>query len=176
MAKLFSKTNTFSANITLGHSIAPFLSNALKYCTKIGSKGQEDGIKLLIIDRLEDIFMYRIKSTDLGTIDVSEEVVETIAGMAAIDCYGLVGMAPQNIQSGITSILGMESIRKGVTVELSENGLVIDVNVIVGYGIKINEVAHNVMQKVAYVVNKYVGLPVAGVNVNIRGVKVIREK
>ncbi|MGI6413923.1 MAG: Asp23/Gls24 family envelope stress response protein [Syntrophomonadaceae bacterium] len=120
--------------------------------------------------------MYRIKSTDLGTIDVSEEVVETIAGMAAIDCYGLVGMAPQNIQSGITSILGMESIRKGVTVELSENGLVIDVNVIVGYGIKINEVAHNVMQKVAYVVNKYVGLPVAGVNVNIRGVKVIREK
>jgi uncharacterized alkaline shock family protein YloU len=120
--------------------------------------------------------MYKIKTTNLGDINVSREVLETIAGLAAIDCYGLVGMVPQDIQSGLTSILGIESIRKGVVVDLSEKGLVVDVYVIIGYGIKIKEVAHNVMQKVAYVLKKNAGVTVSCVNVNIKGVKVIREK
>ena len=105
-----------------------------------------------------------------------EEVVETIAGLAAIDCYGLVGMVPQDIQSGITSILGIESIRKGVSVRSSEAGMVVDVYVMVGYGIKIPEVGHNVIQKVKYVLENIAGLPVVSVNVNVKGVKVIREK
>ena len=120
--------------------------------------------------------MYRITNTNLGIIDISEEVVETVAGIAAVACYGLVGMSPTNIQSGISSILGIDNIRKGVTVVNGENGLIIDVNVIVGYGIKINEVAKSVMQRVTYVVEKNVGLSVERVNVNVRGVKVIGEK
>lgn len=119
--------------------------------------------------------MYKVKTTDLGNILVAKEVVETIAGLAAINCYGLVGMAAQNIQSGLTSILGMESIRKGVVVKDSEEGLVVELNVIVGYGVKIHEVAHNVMQKVAYVLENEAGLPVARVDVNIKGVKVMKE-
>lgn len=119
--------------------------------------------------------MYKVKTTEIGNIYVAEEVVATIAGLAAIDCYGLVGMVPHNIQSEITSILGIDSIRKGVEVSRSEDGLVIDVHVIVGYGTKISEVAHNVMQKVTYVLEHNAGLPVAAVNVNVKGVKVLRE-
>ncbi|MBO8159456.1 Asp23/Gls24 family envelope stress response protein [Thermosyntropha sp.] len=119
--------------------------------------------------------MYKVKNTGLGDIFVGKEVVETIAGLAAIDCYGLVGMVPQNIQSGLTSILGMESVRKGVEVRDSDEGLIVDLYVIVGYGVKIHEVAHNVMQKVTYVLENDAGLPVARVNVNIKGVKVMRE-
>ncbi|MBC7075114.1 MAG: Asp23/Gls24 family envelope stress response protein [Syntrophomonadaceae bacterium] len=120
--------------------------------------------------------MYKIKTTEMGEILVSKEAVETIAGLAAVDCYGLVGMVPLNIQSGITSILGRESIRKGVEVLSTEDGLVVDVHVIVGYGVKVSEVAYNVMQKVTYVLEKIAGLKVASVNVNVKGVKVLREK
>lgn len=120
--------------------------------------------------------MYKVKSTDIGDIFIAEEAVETIAGLAAIDCYGLVGMVSQNIQSEISSILGLESIRKGVSVTASENGLVVDVHVIVGYGMKIHEVANNVMQKVAYVMENTAGLPIAAVNVNVKGVKVLKDK
>ncbi|HZK43657.1 MAG TPA: Asp23/Gls24 family envelope stress response protein [Syntrophomonadaceae bacterium] len=120
--------------------------------------------------------MFKVKTTELGDIFVTQEVVETIAGLATIDCYGLVGMVPQNIQSEISSMLGIESIRKGVAVSRSENGLIIDVHVIVGYGIKIKEVAHNVMQKVRYVLETNAGIPVVAVNVNIKGVKIIKEK
>jgi len=120
--------------------------------------------------------MYTIKTTELGEITVEKSVVETIAGLAAVDCYGLVGMVAQDITSGITSILGMESIRKGVSVSSSPDGLIVDVYVIVGYGLKIKEVAYNVMQKVTYVLNNNAGLEVAHVNVNVKGVKVLLDK
>ncbi|CFY04724.1 Alkaline shock protein Asp23 [Syntrophomonas zehnderi OL-4] len=119
--------------------------------------------------------MYKIKSNEIGDITVDKEVVETIAGLAALDCYGLVGMVAHNIQSGITNMLGMESIRKGVEVKNSSEGLIVDVHVVVGYGIKISEVASNVIQKVTYVLEKSAGIPVAGVNVNVKGVKVVRD-
>ncbi len=119
--------------------------------------------------------MFTIKTNELGEITVEKEVVETIAGLATLDCYGLVGMVPHNIQSGISNMLGLESIRKGVEVTNSNDGLIIDVHVIVGYGIKISEVAMNVMQKVTYVLGKSAGIPVSRVNVNIKGVKVIKD-
>lgn len=120
--------------------------------------------------------MFNIKTTELGEIIVAKEVVETIAGLAAIDSYGLVGMAAQDITSGLSSILGLESIRKGVQVSSSEAGLIVDVYIMVGYGIKIKEVASNVMQKVIYDLDKQAGLKVATVNVNVKGVKVVTEK
>mgnify|MGYP000871433402 CR=1 FL=1 len=109
--------------------------------------------------------MYSIKTTKLGNITVAKEVVEMIAGLAAMDCYGLV-----------SSILGIESIRKGVSVRSSEDGLVVDVYVIVGYGVKIKEVAYNIMQKVSYFLRNNAGLEVAIVNVNVKGVRVLGEK
>lgn len=119
--------------------------------------------------------MFKLKDSDLGNIMVSREVIETIAGLAAVDCYGLVGMVAQDLQSGITSMLGRETIRKGVQVRDTEDGLVVDLYVIVGYGVKIKEVAHNVMQKVGYVLENVAGIPVAMVNVNVKGVKVLGE-
>jgi uncharacterized alkaline shock family protein YloU len=120
--------------------------------------------------------MYKIRSNELGDITVTRELVETLAGLAALDCYGLVGMVPQNLQSGISNILGLESIRKGVQVSSSDKGLIIDVFVIVGYGLKITEVAYNVMQKVTWVLENNAELPVAAVNVNVKGVKVLKDK
>lgn len=120
--------------------------------------------------------MFTIKTTDLGNITVEKEVVETIAGLAALDSYGLVGMVPHNIQSGITHILGLESIRKGVEVKNGVDGLIVDVHVVVGYGIKISEVALSVMQKVTYVLENGAGIPVEKVNVNVEGIRVIKDK
>ena len=48
--------------------------------------------------------MFTIASNSLGTIDVTQEAVETIAGLAAVDCYGLVGMVPRKFSDGLTEI------------------------------------------------------------------------
>lgn len=120
--------------------------------------------------------MYKIKDTEFGGIQVSKEVIQTIAGLAAVDCYGLVGMVSQDLQSGLSSILGRENVRKGVDVHNTEQGLVIELYVMVGYGVKIKEVASSVIQKVTYVLGYTAGIPVAAVNVNIKGVKVPGNK
>jgi uncharacterized alkaline shock family protein YloU len=119
--------------------------------------------------------MYKIAQNDLGDIVVEREVVETIAGLSALDCYGLVGMVPKNIQEGIINVLGRDSVRRGVHVTALPDGLVVDLFCIVGYGVKISEVALNVIQQVTYALREDAGLPVTSVNVNVRGIKILPE-
>lgn len=111
--------------------------------------------------------------TEYGQIDISTDVIATIAGGAAVDCYGIVGMASKNqLKDGLTDILRRENFTRGVVVR-DENGEVhIDMYIIVSYGTKISEVAHNVQTKVKYTLDQTVGLAVDSVNIYVQGVKV----
>lgn len=113
-------------------------------------------------------------TNQLGNIIFSEELIANLAGLAAIECYGLVGMASRKLKDGIAELVGRDNLARGVRVVVEENQLTIDLFVIVGYGTKISEVAVNVMEKVKYTVEKTTGLTVAQVNVNVQGVKVER--
>ncbi|MDQ0860166.1 Asp23/Gls24 family envelope stress response protein [Bacillus sp. V2I10] len=111
--------------------------------------------------------------TKYGQIDISNEVVATVAGGAAIDCYGIVGMASKNqIKDGITEILRKENFSRGVIVRQEEDHINIDMYIIVSYGTKISEVAHNVQTKVKYTLDKTVGLAVDSVNIFVQSVRV----
>ncbi len=112
-------------------------------------------------------------STKYGQIDISNDVLAIIAGGAAVDCYGIVGMASKNqIKDGISEILRKENFSKGVVVRQVEDELHIDMYIIVSYGTKISEIAHNVQSKVKYTLNQTVGLSVESVNIFVQGVRV----
>lgn len=112
--------------------------------------------------------------TKYGQIDISTDVIATIAGGAAVDCYGIVGMASKNqLKDGLTDILRKENFTRGVIVRKDEDEVHIDMYIIVSYGTKISEVAHNVQTKVKYTLDQTVGLPVDSVNIYVQGVKVI---
>ncbi|WP_202079896.1 Asp23/Gls24 family envelope stress response protein [Caldalkalibacillus salinus] len=112
-------------------------------------------------------------STQLGQIDVSVEVIETLAGGAALDCYGLVGMASRKqLKDGITELLGRDNLSKGVVVREDEEGIHVDMYIIVSYGTKISEVAHNVQSKVKYTLEQTLGLQVSTVNIFVQGVRI----
>ncbi|MBF8418584.1 Asp23/Gls24 family envelope stress response protein [Heyndrickxia coagulans] len=112
-------------------------------------------------------------NTHYGQIDISNEVVATIAGGAAIDCFGIVGMASKNqIKDGITEILRRENFSRGVIVRQQDERVEIDMYIIVGYGTKISEIARNVQQKVKYTLNQTVGLSVDAINIYVQGVRV----
>jgi uncharacterized alkaline shock family protein YloU len=118
-------------------------------------------------------FMSIELKTKLGQIDISNEVIATIAGGAATDCYGIVGMASKNqIKDGLTDILRRENFTKGVIVRQQNEEVHIDMYIIVSYGTKISEVAHNVQSKVKYTLDKSVGLSVDSVNIFVQGVRV----
>ncbi|MDF9502519.1 Asp23/Gls24 family envelope stress response protein [Bacillus cereus] len=114
--------------------------------------------------------------TKYGQIDISTDVIATIAGGAAVDCYGIVGMASKNqLKDGLTDILRKENFTRGVIVrkDEDEDEVHIDMYIIVSYGTKISEVAHNVQTKVKYTLDQTVGLAVDSVNIYVQGVKVI---
>ncbi|KYD08207.1 Asp23/Gls24 family envelope stress response protein [Heyndrickxia sporothermodurans] len=111
--------------------------------------------------------------TNFGQIDISNDVVATIAGGAAIDCYGIVGMASKNqIKDGITDILRKENFSRGVIVRQENDEVHIDMYIIVSYGTKISEIAHNVQSKVKYTLDKTVGLSADSINIYVQGVRV----
>ncbi|MGR9050208.1 Asp23/Gls24 family envelope stress response protein [Halobacillus litoralis] len=111
-----------------------------------------------------------------GHITISNEVISTIAGGAAVECYGIVGMASKNqIRDGLSEMLRKENFSRGVVVRQDEDRLHIDMFIIVSYGTKISEVANNVQSQVKYTLNKTVGLSVDSVNIFIQGVRVTTE-
>lgn len=108
----------------------------------------------------------------MSLVNISEEVIATISGAAAVECYGLVGMAGRKLKDGIGQLLGKEDLTKGVEVVFEGEQVVIDLFVIVSYGVNIAEVAKNVIDKVKYQVEKQTGLSVKSVNINVQGVRV----
>ncbi|AST92095.1 Asp23/Gls24 family envelope stress response protein [Sutcliffiella cohnii] len=111
--------------------------------------------------------------TSYGQIDISNDVIATIAGGAAVDCYGIVGMASKNqIKDGLSEILRKENFTKGVIVRQEEDEIHIDMYIIVSYGTKISEIAHNVQTKVKYTLNQTLGLSVDSLNIFVQGVRV----
>ncbi len=114
-------------------------------------------------------------TNELGQINISDEVIGVIAGVAAMECYGLVGMANRNIQDGISELLKIEHFSRGVEVSVVDDLLTIDLYVIVEYGTNITEVAHNIIEKVKYTVERLVGVKVKTINVRVQGVRVTKQ-
>jgi len=114
-------------------------------------------------------------ATEDGKIEVADQVIAVIAGSAAMDCYGLIGMASRKgLKDGIAELLGRENLTRGVEVRRDNEQIHLDLYVIVSYGTKISEVAHNIQSKVKYVLEEVVGLKVDFVNINVQGVRVIK--
>ncbi|EFI84664.1 Protein of uncharacterised function (DUF322) [Listeria grayi] len=113
--------------------------------------------------------------TNLGKVDITNEVIAAIAGGAAEENFGIVGMASRHqIRDGLTDILRRENYTKGIIVR-QEEGLHIDMYIIVSFGTKISEVAHTVQERVKYTLEKTLGIHVESVNIYVQGVRVTKE-
>ncbi len=114
------------------------------------------------------------KTTDLGDINLSLDVVASITGSAATECYGVVGMSSQKVmKDGFYALLKKENYSKGIVVEDGEIGTIINVYIIVGYGIKISEIVYEVQKKVKYVLESTLDIDVEAVNVFVQSIKVM---
>jgi len=116
------------------------------------------------------------KEEQLGKIDISPTAVSTIASRAINQCYGVVGMANKNLVNGIANVLSRDS-KRGIDVTIDkENRIIIDVYVIVEYGVRIRAVAESIQHTVKFHVEKSLGLPVEEVNVFVQGLRMNPDK
>jgi uncharacterized alkaline shock family protein YloU len=107
---------------------------------------------------------------DRGRIEVFPAVVGAIGGHAAIECYGVMGMAARGLRDGVATLLRRENVHRGVEVREVEGQLAIDLYVIVQYGVRISEVALNLKSAVRFEVERATGVQVSEVNVFVQGV------
>ena len=100
-------------------------------------------------------------NTELGLVTVSDEVLVRVAGYAALDCYGIVGMASKRSTDGIVQLMGRENLGRGVKIRTSGDKVDIDLFIIVEYGISISAVAAAIIETVKYKVEHLTGIPSA---------------
>lgn len=109
-----------------------------------------------------------------GNISIGTEVIAQYAGHAALDCFGIVGMAAISVKDGIAKLLRGDHVGKGVKVTIDEEGrLTINFHIIVAYGVNIKTVVNNLVNTVKYQVEDYTNMKVRAINVFVEGVRVI---
>lgn len=110
--------------------------------------------------------------SELGEVSVSNSVIAEIAGAVASKCYGVVGMASRNKKDGIVNLLRPDSMAKGISINIEDNGVVVEVHLIVEYGVNINTICKSIVNRVRYNIESNAGIKVKRVNVKVEGVRV----
>lgn len=130
-------------------------------------------MKLLYDDRIEGgIFMIGRLDTGYGEVTIDNEVLEKVAGVTAVECYGVVGMAMVNVTSGIAKLLKGDSITKGISLKVDDNCIRIDLHIIIEYGVNIKAVTDNLISTVKYKLETFSGLEVKHINIYVEDVRV----
>lgn len=109
----------------------------------------------------------------LGEIQINPEVIAKYAGITAVECFGIVGMAAVSMKDGLVKLLKKESLTHGINVDIEENHIILDFHVIVAYGVSISAVADNLIENVKYKVEEFTGMEVDKINIFVEGVRVI---
>jgi uncharacterized alkaline shock family protein YloU len=111
-----------------------------------------------------------------GRIEVSSRAIATIAGRAVSQCYGVVGVAAKHPRLGLVETLSPEHYGRGVDVRFVNDHVSIDLYVVLEHGLRISEIAHNIMQSVKFAVERTLGVPVVRVNVNVQALRVSKDQ
>lgn len=106
---------------------------------------------------------------DYGNIIIEESVIEDMISIKIKECYGIVEMSGKN---KILELMKKDKNRKGISVKIQDNKLLIDLFVVIQYGVSISSVSENVIDYIKYFVEETLGVNIEKINVNIKGVRV----
>ncbi|MPM53439.1 hypothetical protein SDC9_100207 [bioreactor metagenome] len=112
---------------------------------------------------------------DKGMVIISDDVIATIASLAIAETEGVDGI-PNNLGGGIVEFLGKKVPGKCVKVDMEEEGAVIDLFVVVNYGVNIQQISKKLQEKVKTQLQTMAGVVVHKVNVHIQGVNMEQGK
>ena len=111
------------------------------------------------------------EKTTLGSIHISPTAIAAIVYHAALQSYGIVGLAPKNLAEGITTTITREPSR-GINVVFDNDKLNIDIFIIIEFGTRITSVAQSLTKAIHYQIEKTIGIKVHEVNVHVQGLRI----
>ncbi|MBQ2897398.1 MAG: Asp23/Gls24 family envelope stress response protein [Clostridia bacterium] len=108
------------------------------------------------------------KQNNFGEVRISDEVISVVSSIAVGDVEGVVGI----YDAGKTGLFGIKSASKGVSAEMKDNVISVDIDIVVKYGVKMQEVSWEIQSKVKNAVETMTGIMVQKVNVNVKGIEI----
>lgn len=109
--------------------------------------------------------------TRYGSITISDEVVAELSARAAVESYGVVGLARRGMRANLVELLSRTSYRRGVQVKREgEDAVALTLYVVVEYGTNLVEVVRNLVERIRYDVESRTGLDVTRIDVIVKGV------
>ena len=114
---------------------------------------------------------YAVQKEENGTIQISEEVIATVASVAAKDVDGVSDLSG-NFGDDLAGMLGMKNASKGIRVEIEDDSVNIECNVVAKYGCSVVEMGKNLQAAIVSAVESMTGLKVKDVAINVCGIAV----
>ena len=119
---------------------------------------------------------YKIQDIEgIGEVQIADEVVAIIAGLAATEVEGVASMAG-NITNELVSKLGKKSLSKGIRVKVEDGVVSVNVALNIAYGYSVPKTCTKVQEKVKAAIENMTGLEVAKVDIQIANVSITKEK
>ena len=110
--------------------------------------------------------------TEYGTVTLDADVIASIAGAAATNCFGVKGMTHTSVKDGIVYLLRREAMTKGVKVTEKEDKIDLELHIAVDHGINIGAVCKSIISEVRYNVERLAGVPVENIDVCVDSIRV----
>lgn len=115
------------------------------------------------------------KVEDIGQVQIADEVIAVIAGLASTEVEGVAKMSG-NITNEIVSKLGMKNLSRGVKVEIMGEEVEVKLSLVLRYGVSIPGTSREVQEKVKNAIETMTGLTVTNVNIRIAGIQMDDEQ
>ena len=112
----------------------------------------------------------------LGTVKISDETIAAYAAGVTLAIDGVHELTGGLTDSISKNILGKESSGKGVRLTRNDEGLILDIYIIVEYKVKIPQLAWEIQGTVKREVESKTGLTVLEVNIHVQGVNLPGEE
>jgi len=105
-----------------------------------------------------------------GELVIAENVIAELAGYAALESYGVVGMAAPSVQDGFVKLLPMRRLQRGIVLNFEESGVAVELHVLIKSGTNLAAVSQNLAQSVRYTLEHNAQIKVADVLIHVEGI------
>lgn len=117
--------------------------------------------------------MALVMKNENGSITIPESILATIAGYAAMENYGIIGMVSRSASDAIVDLFGGENLQKGVKLDkVNDREVDVTLHVALQYGVSLPAVAANTKNNVKYRIEDMTGVPVRNVNIFVESIRV----
>ena len=115
--------------------------------------------------------MFSEYRTQEGLVKISEIVLAKVISDVVMSSYGVVGLTHRSAADGLNTLLHRDRMFKGVIISKKLDGIKIDLDVILKYGVKIPTITKNLSETIKYRTEVLTGVNVDSVNINVQGIR-----